>query len=64
MKYIYAYKTSDGTRHQSSMNADSREEVFISLRARGIKAIKVVAAAVRRKNCHIIKSESVNLVHG
>ena len=53
MKYIYAYKTSDGTRHQSSMNADSREEVFISLRARGIKAIKVVAADGSKANGEI-----------
>ena len=44
MKYTYAYKTSDGVRHEDSMNAASREEVFTALRAKGIKAIKVVAA--------------------
>ena len=44
MKYTYAYKTSDGVRHEHSMNAASREEVFTALRAKGIKAIKVVAA--------------------
>jgi hypothetical protein len=44
MKYTYAYKTSDGIRHEDSMNAASREEVFAELRKRGIKAIKVVAA--------------------
>jgi hypothetical protein len=44
MKYTYAYKTSDGTRHEESMNAASREDVFAELRKRGIKAIKVVAA--------------------
>ena len=43
MKYTYAYKTSDGIRHEDSMTASSREEVFGALRARGIKAIKVVA---------------------
>ena len=44
MKYTYAYKTSDGVRHEDSMNACSREEVFIELRKKGIKAIKVFAA--------------------
>ena len=43
MKYTYAYKTSDGIRHEDSMNASSRDEVFIELRKRGIKAIKVKA---------------------
>lgn len=43
VKYEYAYKTSDGTRHVEEMEAPSREAVFVALRARGIKAIKVVA---------------------
>ena len=50
MKYTYAYKTSDGMRHEESMNADSREEVFAELRKRGIKAIKVVAADGSKAN--------------
>ncbi len=50
MKYTYAYKTSDGIRHEDSMNASSREEVFEALRARGIKAIKVVAADGSKAN--------------
>ena len=50
MKYIYAYKTSDGVRHEESMNAASREEVFAELRKRGIKAIKVVAADGSKSN--------------
>ncbi|MBS7286890.1 MAG: hypothetical protein KIH06_06480 [Kiritimatiellae bacterium] len=50
MKYTYAYKTSDGTRHEDSMNASSREEVFAELRKRGIKAIKVVAADGSKAN--------------
>ena len=50
MKYTYAYKTSDGTRHEDSMNAASREEVFAELRKRGIKAIKVVAADGSKAN--------------
>ena len=50
MKYIYAYKTSDGVRHEESMNASSREEVFIELRKQGIKAIKVVAADGSKAN--------------
>ena len=50
MKYNYAYKTSDGTRHEESMTASSREEVFAELRKRGIKAIKVVAADGSKAN--------------
>ena len=50
MKYTYAYKTSDGVRHEDTMNASSREEVFAELRKRGIKAIKVVAADGSKAN--------------
>ena len=50
MKYTYAYKTSDGIRHEDTMNASSREEVFAELRKRGIKAIKVVAADGSKAN--------------
>ena len=50
MKYTYAYKTSDGIRHEDSMSASSREEVFAELRKRGIKAIKVVAADGSKAN--------------
>jgi type II secretory pathway component PulF len=39
MKYTYAYKTSDGVRHEDSMNASSREEVFAELRNLGIKTV-------------------------
>ncbi len=53
MKFTYAYKTSDGIRHEDSMNASSREEVFESLRAKGIKAIKVVAADGTKANGEI-----------
>ena len=53
MKYTYAYKTSDGVRHEDSMNAASREEVFAALRAKGIKAIKVVAADGSKANGEI-----------
>ena len=50
MKYTYAYKTSDGTRHEATMVAHSREEVFAQLRKQGIKAIKVVAADGSKAN--------------
>ena len=50
MRYTYAYKTSDGVRHEDAMEADSREEVFIRLREQGIKAIKVVAADGSKAN--------------
>ena len=50
MKYSFAYKTSDGVRHEASMDAPSREAVFEALRAKGIKAIKVVAADGSKAN--------------
>lgn len=50
MKYTYAYKTSDGIRHEGSMKAASRDEVFAELRKQGIKAIKVVAADGSKSN--------------
>ena len=50
MKYTYAYKTSDGVRHEDSMDASSREEVFTVLRGRGIRPIKVVAADGSKAN--------------
>ena len=53
MKYRYAYKTSDGIRHEDSIDADSREGVFTALRAQGIKAIKVVAADGSKANGEI-----------
>ena len=53
MKYTYAYKSSDGVRHEETMNAASREEVFTALRAKGIKAIKVVAADGSKANGEI-----------
>ena len=49
-KYTYAYKTSDGIRHEGCMEAASRECVFAELRKRGIKAIKVMAADGSKAN--------------
>ena len=50
MRFGYAYKTSDGVRHEASMDAESREAVFESLRAQGIRPIKVVAADGSKAN--------------
>ena len=50
MTYTFAYKTSDGKRHEDAMDAPSREAVFESLRARGIRPIKVVAADGSKAN--------------
>ena len=41
MKFGYAYKKSDGTRLEDTFEAKSKEDVFASLRAKGIKPIKV-----------------------
>ena len=53
MKYTYAYKTGDGVRHEDSMNASSREEVFSALRERRIRPIKVVSADGSKANGEI-----------
>ena len=53
MKYTYAYKTSDGKRHEASMDAASREAVFEALRKEGIRPIKVVAADGSKANGEI-----------
>ena len=50
MKYIFAYKTSDGVRHEDSLDAESRDEVFQVLRGRGIRPIKVVATDGSKAN--------------
>ena len=50
MKYTYAYKTSDGARHEAAMEAESREAVFAALRAKGVRPIKVVAADGSKAN--------------
>lgn len=50
MKYTYAYKTSDGVRHEAEIEAESREVVFETLRGRGIRPIKVIAADGSKEN--------------
>lgn len=44
MKFEYAYKTPDGTRHVACMKARSKERVFAALRERGIRPIRVERA--------------------
>lgn len=53
MKYTYAYKTSDGTRHEASIEAESRDAAFAALRKEGIRPIKVVAADGSKANGEI-----------
>jgi len=50
MRFTYAYKTSDGRRHEAAIDAESREAVFEALRRQGIRAIKVVAADGSKAN--------------
>ena len=50
MKYTYVYKTSDGVRHEATMVAKCRDDVFIELRKQGIRAIKVIAADGSKAN--------------
>ena len=53
MKYTFAYKTSDGVRHEDSIEAASRDDVFEALRRQGIRPIKVVAADGSKANGEI-----------
>ena len=41
MKFGYSYKTSDGSRHEDTFEARTKEDTFAALRAKGIKPIKV-----------------------
>ena len=54
MKYTYAYKTSDGVRHEAAMDAGSRDAVFAALREKGIRPIKVVAADGSKANGEVL----------
>ena len=40
--WSYSYRTSDGLKHEAEMEASTKDEVYETLRKRGIKAIKVV----------------------
>ena len=62
MKYTYAYKTSDGKRHEASMDAASREAVFETLRKEGIRPIKVVAADGSKANGEISATKNTKSV--
>ena len=53
MKYTYAYKSSDGSRHEAAMVAESREAVFEALRKKGIRPIKVIAEDGSKANGEI-----------
>ena len=50
MKYTYAYKDSDGKRHEASIEAASRDAAFAALREQGIRPIKVVAGDGSKAN--------------
>ena len=50
MKYTYAYKDSDGKRHEGSIESPSRDAAFAALREQGIRPIKVVAADGSKAN--------------
>ena len=50
MKFSYTYKTSDGTRHEDRMEAPTREDVFLALRGKGIRPIKVVSLSGSKAN--------------
>ena len=64
MRYTYAYKTSDGTRHEAAIEADSRDEAFATLRRQGIRPIKVVAADGSKANgeVHGVRKRAVALL--
>ena len=48
--FTYTYRSSDGVRHTDTIDAESRDAVFATLRERGIKPIKVVAADGSKAN--------------
>ena len=48
--FTYTYRSSDGVRHTDTIDAESRDVVFSTLRERGIKPIKVVATDGSKAN--------------
>ena len=48
--FTYIYRTSDGIRREEAIEAASRESVFETLRERGIRPIKVIAADGSKEN--------------
>lgn len=50
MKFLYAYKTPDGTRHEGEIASESRDAAFAALREKGIRPIKVYAADGSKAN--------------
>ena len=56
MQYMYAYKSSDGVRHEDTIEAESRESVFETLRAQGIRPIKVVAMDGSKANGEVVRT--------
>ena len=50
MKFLYAYKTPDGTRHGGEIESESRDAAFAALRGEGIRPIKVYAADGSKAN--------------
>lgn len=50
MKYTYAYRDSEGVRHEAAIDAESRDAAFALLRSEGIRPIKVVAADGSKEN--------------
>lgn len=63
-RFTYVYRSSDGVRHEEQITAGSRDEAFASLRERGIKPIKVIAADGSKANGEIngVKKRYVALV--
>lgn len=54
MRYHYAYRDSSGTRHEATIEAESRDAAFAALRKDGIRPIKVVAADGSKENGAIV----------
>ena len=50
MKFKYIYKTSDGVRHESEIDATNRDAAFSELRKQGIRPIKVIAGDGTKAN--------------
>ena len=50
MRYTYAYRDSEGQRHEDSIEGASRDAVFATLRQQGIRPIKVIAADGSKEN--------------
>ena len=63
-EFTYIYRTSGGERLEASIEAESRDDAFVALRAKGIRPIKVIAKDGTKANGAAVKRRHLPWVAG